>query len=268
MGTFIDKMSGPVGTGYFQCARGQSHGDARYLKKHGGSSVGLLPITLALTMVISISGYWPALAGDCSSIAAPGLDWSECTKKNLVIPGSELEGANLFDADLAQTDLSSSNLRSANLEEATLVRASFAGAKAEKANFAKVEAYRSNFENAAADGASFANAELQRANFSGAQLKGANFEKAELGRANFDKADLKDVRFSLANLSRADLRTAKIDGPIVFDRAFMFLTRIEGVDLSAAQGLQQAQIDLACGDAKTKLPSGLSAPAGWPCQSE
>ena len=47
--------------------------------------------------------------------------------------------------------------------------------------------------------------------------------------------------------------------------AFMFLTRIEGLDLSAAWGLQQAQIDLACGDTSTKLPAGLSAPAHWPC---
>ena len=47
--------------------------------------------------------------------------------------------------------------------------------------------------------------------------------------------------------------------PLVFDRAFMFLTRIEGLDLSVAQGLEQRQIDLACGDAKTKLPAELKA---------
>ncbi|NEK55267.1 pentapeptide repeat-containing protein, partial [Rhizobium leguminosarum] len=52
------------------------------------------------------------------------------------------------------------------------------------------------------------------------------------------------------------------------DRAFMFLTHIEGLDLSAATGLEQAQIDLACGDASTKLPVGLSAPTTWPCPAE
>jgi uncharacterized protein YjbI with pentapeptide repeats len=268
MGTFVEKLIGSVGIGYFQCGSGNSLLEARCLTRQTACSIGLLALTLVLAMMISTFGYRHALAGECSSMASPGLDWSECTKKNLVIPGSELEGANLFNTDLAQTDLSGSNLKSANLEEATLVRTSFAGAKAEKANFAKVEAYRSNFAGVAADGASFANAELQRSNFSGAQLTGANFEKAELGRANFDQATLKDVRFSLANLSRADLRTAHIDGQIVFDRAFMFLTRIEGVDLSAAQGLEQAQIDLACGNAATKLPTGLSTPASWPCQSD
>jgi uncharacterized protein YjbI with pentapeptide repeats len=268
MVTFVEKLIGQVRMGNFQYAKWQGPSEARNLTRQKVISVCLVPLTLILAMLIPTFGYGDALAGECSSMASPGLDWSECTKKNLVIPGSDLEGANLFNIDLAQTDLSGANLKSANLEEATLVRTSFAGAKAEKANFAKVEAYRSNFAGIAAEGASFANAELQRSNFSGAQLAGANFEKAELGRANFDKAKLKDVRFSLANLSRADLGAANVEGPIVFDRAFMFLTRIEGLDLSAAQGLEQAQIDLACGNAATRLPSGLSAPASWPCPSD
>ncbi len=117
-----------------------------------------------------------------------------------------------------------------------------------------------------ADGASFANAELQRADFSRARLNGANFERAELGRAKFDRAKLKGIRFSFANLSRADLSGAIIEGPIAFDRAVLFLTRIEGMDLSAATGLRQAQIDLGCGDAMTKLPPGVSVPASWPCK--
>ena len=48
-------------------------------------------------------------------------------------------------------------------------------------------------------------------------------------------------------------------------RAFLFLTRIEGLDLSDAKGLQQPQIDTACGDVTTKLPPGLSIPTTWPC---
>jgi len=207
----------------------------------------------------------PALAADCGSTAAPGLDWTDCTKRNIMIPGSELEGAKLFSTDFASTDLSNSNLKSANLEKATLVRASLAGAAAEKANFSKVEAYRSNFTGISAEGANFASAELQRSGFAKAKLTGANFEKAELGRADFDDALLTGVRFSLANLSRADLSHATFEGPIIFDHAFMYLTRIEGLDLSAAQGLEQGQIELACGDAKTKLPAGLNPPSGWPC---
>ena len=148
------------------------------------------------------------------------------------------------------------------------VRAWLAGARAEKANFARVEAYRSSFVNIVATGASFASAELQRADFSGAHLTGANFEKAELSRAHFKGAVLTGTRFSLANLSRADLTGTKFEGPLVFDQAFLYLTRIEGLDLSAATGLEQAQVDLACGDDKTRLPAGLTTPSSWPCGTD
>ncbi|WP_349436722.1 pentapeptide repeat-containing protein [Pararhizobium sp. A13] len=226
------------------------------------------PLASALLLSASLFSAQPAMASDCGSTPAPGLDWSECTKKSLMLPSSELEGANLFGTDFSLTDLSGSNLTSANLEKANLVRAWLAGARAEKANFARVEAYRSSFVNIVANGASFAGAELQRADFSGAQLTGADFEKAELGRAHFKGAVLTGTRFSLANLSRADLSGTTFEGPLVFDQAFLYLTRIEGLDLSAAKGLEQAQVDLACGDDKTKLPAGLTAPSSWPCGSD
>nr|WP_083531167.1 pentapeptide repeat-containing protein [Pararhizobium antarcticum] len=209
-----------------------------------------------------------ARAADCSGTAAPGLDWGECSKKNLMLQYSDLQGANLFSTDFAMTDLTSSNLASANLEKATLLRTWLNGSKAEKANFTKVEAYRSSFANISAAGATFYSAELQRADFTGADLTGVSFEKAELGRANFSKANLTGVKFSYANLSRAQLDEAVFDGPLGFDHAFLFLTRIEGLDLSAAKGLEQSQIDLACGDKSTKLPTGLTTPPDWPCDFE
>jgi uncharacterized protein YjbI with pentapeptide repeats len=226
------------------------------------------PLASALLLAASLFSAQPTMASDCGSTPAPGLDWSECAKKSLMLTSSELQGANLFGTDFSLTDLSGSNLTAANLEKANLVRAWLAGARAEKANFARVEAYRSSFVNIIANGASFASAELQRADFSGAQLTGANFEKAELGRAHFKGAVLTGTRFSLANLSRAELAGATFEGPLAFDQAFLYLTRIEGLDLSAAKGLEQAQIDLACGDDKTKLPAGVTAPSSWPCASD
>jgi uncharacterized protein YjbI with pentapeptide repeats len=228
------------------------------------------PIALVPALFLSVLAFaaQPAMAASCGNTPEPGLDWSECTKRNLMLPSSELEGANLSGTDFSLTDLSGSNLTAANLEKAHLVRAWLAGAKAEKANFARVEAYRSSFAKISANGASFASAELQRADFSGAQLTGVDFEKAELGRVNFKGAVLTGARFSLANLSRADLSGATFEGPLVFDEAFLFLTRIEGLDLSAATGLEQAQIDLACGDENTRLPAGLTTPSAWPCASD
>jgi uncharacterized protein YjbI with pentapeptide repeats len=219
----------------------------------------------AFALVLLLSGAHPAAAADCDDMATPGINWSGCHRNNIILQGSDLNGANLAGTHFDSTDLSNTNLQSANLEKATMVRTWLTDAHAEGANFSHIEAYRSSFTNVVADGASFAGAELQRADFSGARLAKTDFEKAELGRANFDKADLSDTRFTLANLSRANLSSAKLQGPINFDRAFMYLTRIEGLDLSAAANLQQSQIDLACGDKATKLPSGLNMPANWPC---
>lgn len=237
----------------------------RPLPQNRTASPGAALAALLSVLVLSSASALPAHAADCSGAPAPGLDWRQCSKKSLVLQGSDLSGANLGEADFSMTNLSDSNLAGVNFEKASLMRTWFNGANIEKANFTRVEAYRSSFANAAAAGAVFGSAELERADFSGARLTGANFEKAELGRANFDGATLTGTRFSLANLSRADLSHAVFEGPLVFDRAFMFLTRIEGLDLSAATGLDQSQIDLACGDDKTKLPAGLKAPSSWPC---
>lgn len=235
-------------------------------REAAGVMWGLSTMALAAVLLLASGAGQSALGGDCGNVvAAPGLDWSGCSKTNIMLPSSDLHGANLSETHFDSTDLSDANLTGANLEKATLVRAWLKNARAEGANFARIEAYRSDFSNAVANGASFSNAELQRAEFSGAQLANADFQKAELGRADFNKAVLTGVNFSFANLSRATLNGATIQGPVTFGGAFMYLTRIEGVDLSAATGLMQTQVNLACGDEATKLPVGLKAPGSWPC---
>lgn len=220
--------------------------------------------SLALVAVLAMTSG-SASAAQCGNMAEPGLDWSECNKRSIIIPGSNLEGANLSGTDFTGTDLSTANVNAANFEKATLIRASLSQATATKANFNRIEAYRSNFTKLSASGATFASSELQRANFTEADLSSASLAKAELGRTIFQKANLSGVNFSLANLSRADLTGATTGGTLNFDKAFMFRTRIEGLDLSSSKGLQQAQLDLACGDSATKLPQGLTSPSNWPC---
>ncbi len=207
----------------------------------------------------------PATAADCKGEPAPGIDWTDCNKGNIVLRGANLAGASLSGADFTMTDLRSTTLTEAKLQKATLVRSSLAGAEATGGDFSRVEAYRTSFAGIAASGANFASAELQRADFTSAELSNADFEKAELGRADFEGAVIGGAKFAFANMSRAHLSGATIDAPVDFTGAFLFLTRLEGLDLSTATGLTQAQVDIACGDADTKLPQGLSAPASWPC---
>lgn len=219
-------------------------------------------------LTLAISTTATAQSSDCKAEAAPKVNWSGCNKSKLVIPGSPLNAADLQNADFSYTDLRGSSLAGANLAKATLMRSSLAGSKAEKANFSRIEGYRTVFAQVSAPGASFAGAELQRADFSQADLTGADFQKAELGRTDFTGATITGARFSMANLSRAQLGKATFEGPIDFSGAFLLLARIEGLDLSQATGLQQWQVDQACGDGQTRLPAGLKPSAGWPCPSE
>jgi len=228
--------------------------------------VGRAGRLLALASGCALAGLaQSAPAADCRATAAAQIDWQECGKSNVILRGSALAGANLVGTDFAYSDLRESDLTGANLEKATLTRASLAGSNAEKAKFPRVEGYRASFQGIAAGGANFASAELQRADFSDAKLDSSDFEKAELGRANFTNAAITGTKFTSANLARADLHAAQFSGPIDFAGAFLFMTRIEGLDLSAATGLKQWQIDQSCGDANTKLPADLKPPAGWPC---
>lgn len=234
----------------------------------GASAVGVgghvCAYFIGAVLAAALASITPAAAA-CKSGPAPGVDWHDCDKNMLLFGGSDLSGANLSDGNFTSTDFREANLSGANLEKATLVRASLAGATADKANFARIEAYRADFTGVSAVEASFTNAELQRAEFSKADLTSADFEKAELSRVNFAGATITGTRFSLANLSRADFQGAVFQGPIDFEDAFLYLTRFDGMDLSAATGLTQAQLDLTCGNADTKLPAGLTAPKTWPC---
>jgi uncharacterized protein YjbI with pentapeptide repeats len=207
----------------------------------------------------------PSMAADCRGDAAASIDWSQCNKRLLMLGGSTLDEANLSRTDFTYTDLRNSSFKSANFEKATLIRSSLASSALNGANLTKVEAYRSDFSEADMENAKFVSAEMQRTNFTSAKLIGTDFSKAELGRADFEGATLTGTKFTKANLSRARFEGASFEGPIDFEDSFLLLTRIEGLDLSAATGLQQEQIDLACGDDKTKLPQGLTAPATWPC---
>lgn len=209
-----------------------------------------------------------AAAADCRADPQPGVDWTSCKKRLLMLDDSNLEGADLSGADLSMTDLSRTNIKKANFTKTMLVRASLADAKAEGANFERTEGYRSNLSGISAPGASFVSSEMQRANFSDADLRNADFTKAELGRAIFYKAKLANVHFAMTNLSRANFHNVAITGTLDFANAFLFLTRIEGVDLSNATGLKQDQIALACGDNRTKLPPDLHTPEQWPCDDD
>lgn len=221
---------------------------------------------LSVFVLFGLQGNFTSIAqAGCKDSAQPGVNWVDCRKRNLIMDGSNLQKSNLSGADFSSTDLRKSNFSGANLYKTNLMRATMAGSMAAGASLEYVQSYRTNFENTDFTNASFGKAELQRANFSGANLSGVNFSKADLGRAKFDNAILNNNNFERANLSRVDFSKAKLSGKFQIKNAYLLQTNIETVDFSGAVGLEQWQVNMACGNDDTVLPAGLTQPENWPC---
>jgi uncharacterized protein YjbI with pentapeptide repeats len=89
-------------------------------------------------------------------------------------------------------------------------------------------------------------------------VQGADFEGATLVLMCMSYADFRSANFRHADLSAANLTHANVDDAD-FDGATLTITSLKGTDLRRAKNLTQSQIDLACSDADTKLPTNLVA---------
>jgi len=106
-------------------------------------------------------------------------------------------------------------------------------------------------------GCDLSGAHLRVARIAGADLAGADLSEADLISADLGRTDLTGANLANANLIRASLVGATLTGAR-FEGAILTRTHIEDTDLTGAVGLTQAQVRLACGNANTKLPAGLS----------
>jgi Pentapeptide repeats (8 copies) len=95
-----------------------------------------------------------------------------------------------------------------NLAGANLFQANFAGADLENANFAGARLGQTSFANANLEDADFTGAYLGEADFSNASLDEAEFENAFLGEAKMRRAFLGEVDFTGARLIGANLANA------------------------------------------------------------
>ena len=128
------------------------------------------------------------------------------------------------------------------------------GDKAQIAQVKKARLSRMDLRHALAFGAFLVKAGLDEADLQGAVLGGANLQGAVLEYANLQRANLED-----ANLQGADLAGANLQG------ADLYEAKLQGAELRYGEGLTQEELDGACGDEKTELPSGMSIK---PCPQE
>ena len=136
-------------------------------------------------------------------------------------PGSvNLIGAKFAEVGLSGAHLSGADLRSAHLFNADLRGADLRGAHLE------------------------VDVNLAGANLTGANLTGANLTGAHLDGANLDGADLRGTRLNDADLSSANLSHAQLND-----------ADLSGARLRNAMGLEQTQLDRACGTDARLAPS-------------
>ncbi len=109
-------------------------------------------------------------------------------------------------------------------------------------------------------GINLSDSRLRQANLSLATLNKANLSKTNLSIANLFGARLTSVDLSNANLERATLVGAYL-GSANLKGATLTDANLSGAELETTLGLTQTQLNTACGDATTKLPSGLTIPA-------
>jgi uncharacterized protein YjbI with pentapeptide repeats len=105
--------------------------------------------------------------------------------------------------------------------------------------------------------------------FSGARIRQADLSVATADRVRFHGANASLTNFFGARLGHADFSNANLDHAILvgaylgyarFNGADLTGADLSGAELSGAQGLTQAQLNTACGDATTVLPPGMTIP--------
>lgn len=168
---------------------------------------------------------------DMSGAALSRADIGGLIGDNIRLNGADLAESILRQSQLIGCDFREANLAEANLSESTLRLCTFDGARAQKTQFEKTCIEDCSLQGADFSGAclrrarlsesSWARASLQEAileeahgdgtSFRGADLRGASLVRAKLVDADFRGADLTGANFSNADIARADFRGAILD---------------------------------------------------------
>ena len=93
-----------------------------YSSRHMGRSLRekfLSSILVLASLAIWVLSTAPVLAG-CNDSAGPGVDWSDCRKRNLILTGTDFTGAKMQKTDLVGNDMRNVILDNANLTKALL----------------------------------------------------------------------------------------------------------------------------------------------------
>lgn len=201
--------------------------------------LSLLAVASPASAQIRVDARIQMSSGSCSG----------CDLSNKAMNGVRLNNANLSDSVFNNSNLSGGSLNGSDLSGA---------------HFRGALMYRVKGDNVTMARAVLEDATLTEAHLTHAKLADANLSRADLSRAIFSDSDFKGATFDNANLTGAQFQSgqfqnAKFGGAIFID-AKLDNANFSGANMSTVQGLKQAQLDVACGDEKTRLPGTLSLP--------
>jgi hypothetical protein len=120
----------------------------------------------------------PQLGADCSSPAAPKVNWSNCA-----LDGAHLGGVNLSGATLYSASLTAADLRQVKLEHGNLSYAALSIANLEDADLREAVLTGAKLRQAKLNDAHLENADLSYADLTGADLSGVKMHNTKLGNA-------------------------------------------------------------------------------------
>ena len=162
-----------------------------------------------------------------------------------------LQGANLFSAQLLGAKLFGAQLQDANLSMVDLQGADLSKAQLQGARLLYAELQEAELSDAELQGAELSGADLHDANLSRARLQGAKLSRVDLQGAKLSDAQLQSANLSDTQLQGADLSGAQLQGAILSG------AQLQGVNLIYAD-LNYADLSSAKLDGKTRLPDNLS----------
>jgi uncharacterized protein YjbI with pentapeptide repeats len=211
--------------------------------------------------IVFVPFLWPAILVGLLPLQVSRADLSGQDLRYFNLRGANASAANLSGSDLRSMNLLGIDLFSANLEGARMSNSIISGAtlrdaKLRGADLSQIVAIGSDLSRADLFGvqlnySQLMGADLTFALLSQADLSFANLQGADLSFANLQRADL-----SFTNLQGSNLRRANLEGASLLN-ANLKNANLNGADLSSTV-LTQAQLNDACGDQTTKLPSSLT----------
>lgn len=228
------------------------------LVKHAGWGVGFMSAILSTSALaqtpVSTSVQ---MSGSCSK-----CDLSHRDMERMSLQGSNFSGSNFSHSNLSGGKFYKSNLAGASFNKAYMMRIEGDGVILHKSNLRDATLSEATLTNSNLSHADLRRADLTDGNFEGSSFEGSILKATDAMEANFKGTNFHGAYLTHGNFTDADfshaILTNTVFGAAILEDTNFTDANLSGANLFDVNGLQQEQLDQACGNEKTILPVGLS----------